>query len=212
VELSTVLELETRLGQEFEARAHLHLTPHLAQSLKGIGERMALMQHFGAPTRLLDWTTSPYVAAYFACASNPRMDAVIWATQIEALNSPIKAAGTNLFAGGGELGPMFFERSTPEYVCALQHSIRSDRMIAQQGIFTVCTNPLADHSVAIDAQIDPSLTPPRHFKIFIEGRMKLEIIKQLRAMNITAASLYPGLEGLGKSLQETTRLASEFGI
>lgn len=41
-------------------------------------EWLALMQHFGAPTRLLDFTQSPYVATYFA-VEDATEDSVIWA-------------------------------------------------------------------------------------------------------------------------------------
>src|SRR5207249_10091816 len=51
---------------EFKRRAHTDLQPHQVPAEGNAGEWLALMQHFGAPTRLLDVTQSPYVAAYFA--------------------------------------------------------------------------------------------------------------------------------------------------
>ena len=57
-------KFERRLIYEFQQRAHHYVADPPAE--RDLLEWFALMQHHGLPTRLLDWTFSPYVAAYFA--------------------------------------------------------------------------------------------------------------------------------------------------
>jgi len=45
------------------------------------------MQHHGAPTRLLDWSTSIYVAAYFAVIEQPNADGVIWIVHLDTVRN-----------------------------------------------------------------------------------------------------------------------------
>src|SRR4051812_19627182 len=75
-----LLIAEKEAMRAFVTQAHLHLgAEHLPQ--KGEPEFefewWALMQHYGAPTRLLDWTLSPFVAAYFAVEQLPDCDGVV---------------------------------------------------------------------------------------------------------------------------------------
>jgi len=79
---------ENRLIQEFQRGAHNYLdyTPRPHDYL----EWLAILQHYGAPTRLLDFTQSVFVAAFFAtCYERPkaRKPAAIWAMNVGALQS-----------------------------------------------------------------------------------------------------------------------------
>lgn len=71
--------VEHKLLKTFRSQAHLHLGNQVApRDTDDLGWFM-LMQHHRAPTRLLDWSSSPYVAAYFAVLSEFDSDGEIWA-------------------------------------------------------------------------------------------------------------------------------------
>jgi hypothetical protein len=164
-------------------------------------ESWMLMQHHYAPTRLLDWTLSPYVAAYFACRDNIKENGAVWIlhggflhTQMEKIYNVEHVILTNYPEN-------FFTKpdSTAETFFA-NPKTKTDRMAAQQGLFTVCRNISGiQHEIISNACKEE----PKVFqKIIIPSDQKVEFLRKLHAMNITANSLFPGLDGLGQSVKE----------
>jgi hypothetical protein len=81
-------EAEQHLFSAFRKRAHHFAAVHMEEDYLGW---LALMRHHGAPSRLLDWTLSPYVAAYFALYEGFKKQSVdlhcaVWAIDIKWLN------------------------------------------------------------------------------------------------------------------------------
>jgi hypothetical protein len=75
---------EAELVREFMRRAH-HYLPDVPRD-ENCFEWLALMQHHGAPTRFLDWTYSPSVAAHFSLAHasrQPGADLAVWVINTE---------------------------------------------------------------------------------------------------------------------------------
>jgi hypothetical protein len=97
-EIENIPNLEKKLLREFRRRLY-HYTSNLPDE-NDWHEWMALMQHFGAPTRLLDWTYSYFIAAYFALekatlSSDPKCSShelgkcvkcIIWGLQMDTFD------------------------------------------------------------------------------------------------------------------------------
>jgi hypothetical protein len=73
---------------------------------------------------------------------------------------------------------------------------------AQQSRFSVCTNPLSNHESVLNESGGLN-------KIEIPKESKPELLRELHQMNITAKTLFRGLDGLGKSIYEYCHLWDE---
>jgi hypothetical protein len=166
-----------------------------------------LMQQHGAPTRMLDWTWSPYIAAYFAALDDYSEDGCVWAFKADALvNAEARAKRPSLDEKGAtyrkeEVNGQ--ERSIR--VCNMVHP--TQRMLAQQGFFTVSNDVLADHEKTIEEMLEPE-GMRNCFRIRITGESKIEFLDHLDLMNVRASVLFPGVDGVGRGVAEQLRRVS----
>jgi hypothetical protein len=205
-------KIEELLEQEFQAQASLFPETErvwLALMAAGQAEIWAYMQHHGCPTRLLDWTASAYVAAYFAVDELPDVDGALFVVGAAALDEDFK----NRHPDAVNITPdQIIDPSTPERVVFTWPIVRSRRVVAQQGHFSLSTRILATHDGPIlesCARIAESRGGVTQQKIIIPAALKLVLLRQLRAMNIAPHALFPTLDGLGKSLADLARLGAE---
>ena len=166
------------------------------------------MQHYQAPTRLLDWTRSPYVAAYYAVESERDKRGAIFIIHTQTVTASL----TQHFPTGSVSNEDLSNPAAPEVLMAWSPKRTTDRFVAQQGYFTLSVNVLGDHGALIAEACEAArVTDPKtlyYEKWVIPAHLKLEFLRRLRAMNIAAHSLFPGIDGLGRSIAEVARFAT----
>jgi hypothetical protein len=149
------------------------------------------MQHYGTPTRLLDWTSSPYVAAYFAAEQALDRDGAVLVIDANRLNDSFGKSNRALGRDG-----ILRTMDEPPGVMAFTPEQKTRRLVAQQGYFTVATHP----DVAHDELLSAAGAVIRRW--IIPSNLKPMVLRHLRTMNVLAQTLFPGLDGLGRSAGE----------
>lgn len=194
---------EERILRIFKRKAHLCLTHVPAE--ENSFQWLALMQHHGAPTRLLDLTWSPYVAAFFALehATEP---ASVWGFSVPGISD----LDEQTIRGGMTIRPremgfwapgsyeQFFLLGTTPFVVMGEPFIMNRRLIAQSGTFLV-PGVLNEPIESILNDYPSPETTVVKFVLDTE-KMRVDALCAMYNMNITNATLFPGLDGLARSM------------
>jgi hypothetical protein len=155
-------------------------------------EWLAVMQHYGAPTRLLDFTFSAYVAAYFALEKGTS-DCAIYCLRHEVFREydesnfkKIDSIYRQILDKENNIIYVYEPRST------------TPRLLAQQGLFLVSGSLSISHEKIIEKY---NLKEKDAVKIIIKKGLRDEGIHHLRSMNILSTILFTGIEGFCKSFR-----------
>jgi hypothetical protein len=183
---------------KFIANAHLFL-PHTPKGDDALSW-MSIMQHFGAPTRMLDFTFSPYVATYFALESGTE-DSAIYSLK----HSVLKEIDSDYYKDI-DVAEMYknllskedTENHDEEFLYVYEPHYSNQRLMAQQGLFVIPSTNQISHEAIIAFY---RLKQAEMVKYVIPKEMRKEGLKRLQKMNITATMLFPGLEGFCKSFK-----------
>jgi hypothetical protein len=174
---------------------------------------LSLGQHHGLPTRLLDWTYSPYVALHFATADHEQYDrdGCVWYVDYvrvhqmlpDHLREGLCSEGSDVFTTEmltraaptlAEFDAMQADASTP-FVCFFEPPSLDDRITNQFAMFSVMSRP--------DAEFEEWLRdhPDLGGRLVIPRELKWEVRDKLDQANITERVLFPGLDGLSHWLK-----------
>jgi hypothetical protein len=201
--------LEAELLRDFK-RVYHHYSEHVPAP-DAIIEWISLMQHHGAPTRLLDCTYSIYVAAYFALEATDS-DCCIWAVDAPwALKRSVsrfvamgKSTARGLQAPTSENHErvsqrLLFKKPFAKAAVPLTPFRLNERLRTQRATFLVPGNVtigFMENLYALSGHDDA-----RHVvKIVLPRRLRKAALEQLYSMNISRRSLFPGLDGYAQSL------------
>lgn len=205
--LDQVVKLEVDATKFFGACAAEYINPQVIRMYPSpsFPALWTVMQHHGAATRLLDWSGSPYAAAYFACRDLFKSDGAIWMVQQTRLVKAAESAGWAIpeEKDTPALDRWIYGSTNGSGVTFIWNTRRFSRAAIQQSLFSIATNPTVDHDGPVAALVpadDGGATLRRKF--IIPYRLKESFVRHLHSMNVAASSLFPGIDGLGRAVSD----------
>lgn len=205
-----------RLGGDFAGKER-----HLIRNFRKYARRsfvgddsvwnwLALAQHHGLPTRLLDWSYSPYVALHFATADLESMDRdgevlVLDSQEVNRLlpvrlRQLLETEGSFVFTG--ELLSLAahnlenLEQLAGEpFLIFLEPPSLDERIVNQAALFSLMSHADGDVAQWLRAHGDAWR------RVVVSADLKWEVRDRLDQVNISERVLFPGLDGLGAWLR-----------
>jgi len=196
---------ENEIRQEFQSRAQQLIQARLPADK---WEWYFLMQHYGAPTRLLDWTDNPLTALYFAVADHRGdCDASVWVLDPWWLNRKLRRGIEGPMLPGWkdlesyllDMEVAFSNKRIRTRLPAAVDPPHVDRRLAAQGSRFVIFGK--DHDLMKVKAIRSERVTRRHIEVIAIPNHAISVIQNdLEGCGVTVSSLFPDLEGLCKEI------------
>ncbi len=211
--------IEKNLIREFKRKAHNYISKEPKDTLEWI----SLMRHYGAPSRLIDFTYSPYVALFFAIESmsfHENNDNNILECAVHCINTELFK---NEFYTPNNDGKKYkridcFLKNTKNknFVLNISPYYLNERITIQQGTFLCQLNieNLFEENLKGNFKLiekEKNINRKDFYKkitIRLTKKDRQKLIDKLHRMNINLATIYPGLEGFARSLSTRMKLNS----
>ncbi len=213
-DLSTSL---SRMGAGYEGQ-ELHMLRNFRKYAAGgavpqdsVWNWLALAQHHGLPTRLLDWSFSPYVALHFATfdPSQFHVDGVVWCVDYvkihallpDALNRVADEEGVDVFTAelldkvADTLPKLDAMGREGPFLVFLEPPSLDERIVNQFALFSLMSSPTLNLGQWLHAR------PDVYRRLIIPAELKWEVRDKLDQANVTERVLFPGLDGLSRWLK-----------
>jgi hypothetical protein len=183
--------------------------PYLAASPANEWELLVQAQHHGLPTRLLDWTYSPLVAAHFATlAHQPGADVAVWRLDWQQVHRrfgfpPLALLIedlANLFPGERAFTPWALingSRNAKPFACMVDPPTISARIASQSATFTICS----DKQKTFDRFLEEHDLRGALTKFVIPEREVPRVRDQLDLVGVDERHLFPDLDGVAEQLR-----------
>ena len=168
---------------------------------------LALGQHHGLPTRLLDWTFSPYVALHFVTGALDRADrdGLVWCVDYtraheqlpEKLRAVLTREGADVFTTEmlDEVAPSIGDiEGLGDFLLFVEPPSFDDRIVNQYALFSLLSR--------VETSVDDWVAahPELARRIVVPAELKWEVRDKLDLANVNERVLFPGLDGLSRWL------------
>lgn len=198
--------LERHLLRNFRKYAHRD-----AVAKETIWDWLALAKHHGLPTRLLDWSHSPYVALHFATENAAWFgdDGAIWVVDYVRAARELPAALRDVLddEGANSFTAEMLDRAAPtleeldrlagddQFVVFFEPPSLDDRIVNQFSVFSLMSG--AESRLDHWLETRPALVR----RIVLPAELKWEVRDKLDQANVTERVLFPGLDGIARWLR-----------
>ena len=202
---ASMTTLEQSLLRNFLKYAHAQPAP----GVDSVWHWLALGQHHGLPTRLIDWTYSPFVALHFA-TEHPEeyeQDGVVWCVNFVEANTLLpkrlkailqeEQSQTLTIDMLSEFRSLkaFDSLAQEPFVVFIEPPSLDTRILNQFALFSLMPDP----SVRLDTFLEAH--PDLCRRIVVPAELKWEVRDKLDQANINERTLFPGLDGLSRWLE-----------